>query len=62
MRRTKKRSDPAEKPRFRIEKLEERIAPGKGGFPGNCGPTYYGYGHLNPHGKLVGSWRCRYHH
>ena len=31
------------KPRFRIEKLEERIAPKV---------------HLNPHGKLVGCGKC----
>lgn len=28
-----------EKPRFRIEKLEERIAPAKGGIPGK--PPYH---------------------
>lgn len=40
----KKHPTPARRPRFRIEKLEERIAPTP------C--------HLNPQGKLVGAPRC----
>jgi hypothetical protein len=40
------------KPRFQIEKLEERIAPRR-----YCGRDYCyhdHYGHYNPHGKYVG--------
>ena len=48
----------ATEPRFRIEKLEERIAPKKGGVPGNCTGDY-GFGRYNPQGNRVGSWRCR---
>jgi len=47
------------KPRFRIEKLEERIAPKKGGIPANCGYGGYYYPPRNPHGKIIGSWKCR---
>jgi len=44
-------------PRFRIEKLEERIAPTKGGIPGwACGG--YGYGRFNPHGKPLPYGKC----
>ena len=38
----------ATKPRFKIEKLEERIAPRHGPDTG------FGSCHYNPHGKLVG--------
>jgi len=38
------------KPRFKIEKLEERIAPAKGDIPGPPGGCTY-------HGN--GRWRCR---
>ena len=48
---TKKRRSRAEKPRFRIVRLEERIAPNKGGDPG----WYCFYGQrFNPNGKLIG--------
>ena len=48
------------KPRFRIQRLEERIAPKKGGIPGQCGYCnyYFCYDRVNPHGKLIGSWKC----
>ncbi|MHC4137213.1 MAG: hypothetical protein ACYS0K_19855 [Planctomycetota bacterium] len=57
---TKKRRSRAEKPRFRIARLEERIAPKKGGIPGwYC--AYGGYGQrYNPHGKPIGRWDCGY--
>ena len=46
------------KPRFKIEKLEERIAPGGLKHPGGPhGRGYYNGGggcHYNPHGKVVG--------
>ncbi len=45
------------KPRFKIEKLEERIAPGSLKHPGPHGGGYYNSGggcHYNPHGKVVG--------
>jgi hypothetical protein len=41
----------SKKPRFKIEKLEERIAPKR-----FCGrDVCYHYGHYNPHGKYVGA-------
>ncbi len=42
------------KPRFKIEKLEERIAPRCSPRNFRCDP-HGGYGHYNPHGKLVGA-------
>ena len=54
----KEQTDTAKRPRFRIEKLEERIAPKKGGLPKHCA---YGYYMRNPHGKVVGSWKCIYY-
>jgi len=54
---TEKRNDRVRTRHFRIEKLEERIAPKKGGIPGNC--SYAGYPRTNPHGTIVGSWKCR---
>ena len=37
--------------RFRIEKLEERIAPAKGGIPGKPGGLNYYGGYCHLHGK-----------
>jgi hypothetical protein len=56
------KTNETKKPRFKIEKLEERIAPAKGGIPGppdgngggggdNCHYVYHGGG---GRGKYVG--------
>jgi len=58
--RTQKRTD--EEPRFRIKKLEERIAPTKGGIPGwrtHCYYQYYPGYRYNPQGKLIGPCKNR---
>ncbi len=41
----------APRKRFRLEKIEERIAPSVAGSSGG----YFGGGHWNPHSKLVGT-------
>jgi len=49
------RNEPGKR-RFRIEKLEERIAPAKGGIPGKPGDTWCYYdckpGRHHPGGKV----------
>ena len=42
-------ADETKRPRFRIDKLEERIAPAKGGIPGK--PPYH-----YPPGQCHGGW------
>jgi len=56
---SKKRPDPVPSPRFRIQKLEERIAPRNSKWICQC--AYGGYTYcLNPAGKVKVFRGCRY--